>query len=302
LFVATFFTATTLGAWWVLYSRLDIMISPDQIGPWLSPTVVRNVWSRPEWLRLGLSYSLPLLFILLCHELGHYLTCRRYGVAATPPFFIPFPLALGSLGAFIRIRSLVPDKRKLFDIAVAGPIAGFVALLPFLVLGVVRSPPVVVASAPTGEAFVPGASLAIWGVNRLVHGALPPGTMLNLHPFVLAAWVGLLATSINLLPVGQLDGGHILYALVGERHRQIANVAWVIVALGGFFSLGWLVWALIIRVIGVGHPPVSDSTIRLDGKRKVLAVVAILILVACFMPSPERRVLVGPPPTSASAP
>jgi membrane-associated protease RseP (regulator of RpoE activity) len=294
LFVATFFTATTLGAVWTLYSRLDVMVDPREIALWLSPTVVASVWSRPEWLLLGLAYSLPMLLIFLCHELGHYLTCRRYGIASTPPFFLPFPFALGLLGAFIRIRSPFPDKRRLFDVAVAGPIAGFVALLPFLAYGIWRSPPVALASVPAGEAVMPGPNLAIWAMTRLVHGPLPEGTMLNLHPFVLAGWVGLLATSINLLPVGQLDGGHILYALVGERHRRIANVLWVVVALGGFFSIGWLVWAFVIRVIGIGHPPVVDHRLGLDTKRKVLATVALLILLVSFMPSPDRRVVVGP--------
>jgi len=297
LFVATFFTSTTLGAVWTLYSRLDVMVD-ESIAPWLSPTVVRSVWSRPEWLQLGLQYSLPLLFILLCHELGHYLTCRRYRIASTPPYFIPVPIALGTLGAFIRIRSQFPDKRRLFDVAVAGPIAGFVALLPFLVYGLAHSPPVRTSSVPI---FLPGNSIAIAGISRWLHGELPPGTFLYLHPFVLAAWVGLLATSINLLPVGQLDGGHILYALAGGRHRAIATVAWGAIALGAFFSLGWLLWAAIVLLIGLGHPPVTDPTIGLDGKRKVVAGLALLILVVSFMPSPERRLVVGPPIAPPSA-
>ena len=297
LFAATFFTTTTLGAVWSLYSRLDVMVDPNVVAPWLSPTVVASVWSRPEWLRLGLSYSLPLLFILLCHELGHYLTSRRYRIATTPPFFLPLPLALGTFGAFIRIREPFPDKRKLFDVAVAGPIAGFVALLPVLVYGIRHSPPVAIATVPAGEAIMPGNNLALWATTRLVHGVLPDGVMLNLHPFVLAAWVGLLATSINLLPVGQLDGGHVLYALAGERHRQIARAAWLVIALGAFFSLGWLVWAFIVLLIGIGHPPVLDTTVGLDRKRKVLAAIALLILVVSFMPAPERRVVVGAPAT-----
>jgi Zn-dependent protease len=291
LFAATFFTTTTLGAVWSLYARVDVMVD---LAPLLSPRVVAAVWSRPEWLRLGLSYSLPLLFILLCHELGHYLTSRRYRISTTPPFFLPLPLALGTFGAFIRIREPFPDKRKLFDVAVAGPLAGFVALVPFLVYGIRHSAPVPVVAIAGGELFVPGQNLALWLTSRLVHGELPAGMMLNLHPFVLAAWVGLLATSINLLPVGQLDGGHILYALAGERHRRIARVVWLVVAAGAVFSIGWLVWALIVLIIGIGHPPVLDPAQGLDRKRKALAAVALLILVASFMPSPQRSVSLGP--------
>jgi len=291
LFVATFFTTTTLGAVWSLWARLDVTVD---VVPFLLPSVVAQVWSRPEWLRLGLSFSLPLLFILLCHELGHYLTCRRYRISSTPPFFLPLPIMLGSLGAFIRIRDPFPDRRQLFDVAVAGPIAGFVALLPFLIYGVAHSPPLPLASSPPGAVLVPGPNLALWLASRCLHGALPNGTMLNLHPFVLASWVGLLATSINLLPVSQLDGGHILYALAGEQHRRVARVVWVFLALGGFFSLGWVLWALIVLLIGLGHPPVVDPNVLLDRKRKALAVVAFVIFVLSFLPSPATELRVGP--------
>jgi membrane-associated protease RseP (regulator of RpoE activity) len=294
LLVTTFLTTTTLGAVWSVYSRLDVMVDPTRIATWLSPTVVVAVWSQREWLGLGLRFSLPLLFILLSHELGHYLTCRRYRVSATLPYFVPAPIALGTLGAFIRIRSVVPDKRKLFDIAIAGPIAGFVALLPVLVYGIAKSPAVAATTGPSGIAQLPGHSLTMLAVTRLVHGELPAGVILNLHPCVLAAWVGLLATSLNLLPVGQLDGGHILYALVGgRRHRQIAFVAWMVVVLGGYYFLGWLLWAAAILVIGLGHPPTRDDRERLDRPRQTLALLAVLILLLSVMPVPIRAVPVG---------
>jgi membrane-associated protease RseP (regulator of RpoE activity) len=219
--------------------------------------------------------------------------CRRYRAPCTLPYFIPVPAALGTLGAFIRLRSMLPNRPKLFDMAVAGPLAGFAALLPFLVYGIALSPVIRIDSGPPGGVIIPGANLGIWLVTRLVHGPLAPGTMLNLHPFVIAAWVGLLATSINLLPVGQLDGGHILYALVGERHRQIALVIWALISLGAFFYIGWLVWAVLLLVIGVGHPPVADLQPRLDAKRKALAALALLVLVFSFTPNPQRAVLVG---------
>src|SRR5687768_14080064 len=138
LFVVVFFTATTAGVDWALAARTDVISPIPQVpfvGAVLSPAVVRMVWSDPALLRVGLSFSLPMMLILLCHELGHYLLCRRYRIAATPPYFLPAPFAFGTFGAFIRIRSPIRDKRQLFDVGVAGPIAGFLVLVPFLVYG-----------------------------------------------------------------------------------------------------------------------------------------------------------------------
>jgi membrane-associated protease RseP (regulator of RpoE activity) len=206
-------------------------------------------------------------------------------------------MALGTLGAFIRIRDVVPDRRKLFDIAVAGPIAGFVALLPFLVYGVAHSPPVPIASGPAGFVTLPGHNLTLMAVTRLVHGPLPADTLLNLHPFVLAAWVGLLATALNLFPVGQLDGVHILYAVTGRRsHYRVARIVWWLVALAGLLFPGWLVWALVIRlVLGLRHPPLADEATAIGGGRRLLALVALLLLVLSLMPVPNRDVRVGAP-------
>jgi membrane-associated protease RseP (regulator of RpoE activity) len=290
LLAATFFTTTTLGAYWTLASRTDVVTTFGQIAV---PSMVAAVWSTPALLRTGLAFSLPVLLILLCHELGHYLACRRYGVVATLPYFVPIPLALGTLGAFIRIRSPIRNKRQLFDIGVAGPITGFVALVPFLVYGVARSRPTPLVVA-TGDAdwggtvlLQPGDSLAILLVKRLVHGELPAGTVLDLHPFALAAWVGLLATSLNLLPLGQLDGGHILYAVFGRWQRRLALPLWLaLVAAGAFFYQGWWLWAAIVLVIGLRHPPLWDELQPLDAKRLALAAFALLMLVLCFMPVP----------------
>lgn len=299
LLVVTFFTTTTLGAYWTLASRTDVVTA---LLPVTSPETVAAVWtgrvdagdpSSPRLLEVGLGFSIPVLLILLCHELGHYLACRRYGVHATLPYFVPAPFALGTLGAFIRIRSPIRDKRQLFDIGVAGPIAGFVALLPFLLYGVARSRVVPIAVATSADDWggtillQPGNSLALELATRLVHGPLPPGAVLDLHPFALAAWVGLLATSLNLLPLGQLDGGHLLYAVLGARQRQVAVVLWLtLVAAGVFWWKGWLLWAVIVLALGLRHPPLWDEHRPLDGRRLALAVAALLMLVLCFMPVP----------------
>src|SRR5688572_17425940 len=268
LFVAVFFTATTAGVDWVLAARTDVISPIPQVpfvGAVLSPAVVRMVWSDPALLRVGLSFSLPMMLILLCHELGHYVYCRRYRITATPPYFLPAPFAFGTFGAFIRIRSPIRDKRQLFDVGVAGPIAGFVVLVPILVYGIAHSVPArITPAAEDGPATLllqPGASLLSLLVTRLVHGPLAAGMVLDPHPFVLAAWVGILATSLNLLPMSQLDGGHILYAAVGKLQWKLATPLWLAFLAAGFLFPGWWLWAAIVRVIGLRHPPVADESV-----------------------------------------
>lgn len=250
------------------------------------------MWTDPGLLEIGLAFSLPLLFILLCHELGHYLICRRYRVPSTPPYFLPAPIGLGTFGAFIRIRAPIRDKRRLFDIGVGGPIAGFVVLVPFLLWGIAHSRPAEMRLAPPdGPAelllILPGRSLAFDICARLFHGPLPADTTLDLHPFALAAWVGLLATALNLIPLGQLDGGHILYAVTGRWQRRLALPLWIgLAAAGLYFWRGWLVWCGIVLLMGLGHPPVRDEHRPLDPGRKLLALVALVLFALCFMPVP----------------
>ena len=290
LFAATFFSTTTLGAYWTLASRTDVVTT---LLPLLGPSTVRAMWTSTELLGIGLAFSIPVLTILLCHELGHYLLCRRYGVHATLPYFVPAPVGLGTLGAFIRIRSPIRNKRELFDIGIAGPIAGFAALLPFLVYGIARSRPTPIAIATTDAEWggtillQPGNSVAMSLVTRLIHGELPPDTVLDLHPFALAAWVGLLATALNLLPLGQLDGGHILYAVFGAHQRKLVLPLWLaLTAAGVFWWRGWLLWALLVLLIGLRHPPLWDEGEPLGPGRRALSLVALLLLALCFMPVP----------------
>ena len=301
LFVAVFLTATTMGVDWVLAARTDVISPIPQIGVFgavLSPSVVRMVWSDPALLGVGLSFSLPVMLILLCHELGHYLFCRRYRIDATLPFFLPAPFAIGTFGAFIRIRDPIRDKRQLFDVGIAGPIAGFAVLVPFLIYGIAHSVPATVALAEPGRPALalqlPGASLLTVLVTWVVHGPLPPGMVLNPHPFVLAAWVGLFATSLNLLPLSQLDGGHILYAVAGKRQWRLATPLWLLLVAAGFVFPGWWLWAAIVRLIGLRHPPVVDEETPLDGSRIALAVLAAAMLVLCFMPVPLVRLATRP--------
>jgi len=305
LFIASLFTTTTLGAVAFLFTRTD---ATTALSPLLSPRTISAVWGNPHLLYTGLSFSLPLFLILLCHELGHYLMCRRYGLSSTLPYFIPAPLALGTFGAFIKIRSPIRDKNQLFDVGVAGPMAGFIVLLPFLFYGIAHSQPAVILPPVAGGAqaalFVPGRSLAVVLVTMMVHGSRSPGAILNLHPVALAAWFGLLATALNLIPLSQLDGGHILYAVTGGLQRKLALPLWILLVLAGLvWWNGWFFWCLLVLLMGLRHPRVSDEARPLDGKRRWIAVLALLLLILSFMPVPARVVPVaaGPVPGSLLA-
>jgi membrane-associated protease RseP (regulator of RpoE activity) len=233
--------------------------------------------------------------------MGHYVACRRYGLPCTLPYFLPVPLTFGTFGAFIKIKAPIRSKRQLFDVGIAGPIAGFVALVPFLLYGIARSHPAPLAQAAelgnTAEGtlvvLLPGRCLALDLVTRLFHGRLGEGMVLDLHPMALAAWLGLLATAINLLPLGQLDGGHILYSATGRVQRQLALPLWIALAVLGFFWIGWFLWCFIVMLIGLYHPPVHDESEPLDPRRRVLAWLGLLLFILCFIPVPMREIPVG---------
>ncbi len=245
----------------------------------------------------GLWYSLPLLAILGAHEMGHYLACVRYKVNASLPFFLPVPppFIAGTMGAFIKIRAPIRTKRQLFDIGIAGPIAGFVVAVPVLFAGLALSTTVPIPKGISAQEFADPLLFKL--ANWLVVGPIRDGSMLNAHPMVFAAWFGCLATALNLFPIGQLDGGHISYAVLG-RHSTRVTFAALAVAMGlTFVSLSWLAWTVLIVVMlyafGPRHPRTVDEDVPLDRGRLALAVVAVVILALCFMPSPINEVILG---------
>ena len=253
-----------------------------------SPAVV---FSDPLfWLR-GLWYSLTILAILGCHEMGHYVACLRYGVDATRPYFLPAPLPLtGTLGAFIRIRSRIPNKIALFDIGIAGPLAGFVVAVPALFIGlwlsrIDRLPDDASNLMELGEPLL--FRFAAW----LVWGEVADGYTINMHPMAFAAWFGLLATALNLFPIAQLDGGHIAYAVFGRRSTAI-TIVMIGVAIGlTFVSSSWIAWTVLLLVMivmmGPRHPPTLDEDEPLDRGRLVARRPSrSLILIVCFTPAP----------------
>ncbi|MBF8300474.1 MAG: hypothetical protein HW394_844 [Acidobacteria bacterium] len=246
--------------------------------------------STPQFLLNGLWYSVSILAILGAHEFGHYYACRYYGVDASLPYFLPAPLPLtGTLGAFIRIRQPIPGKRALFDIGIAGPIAGFLVAVPVLLAGMSLSR--LTALPADTQGFVElGEPLLFKGVAWLVWGTPPEGYSINMHPMAFAAWFGLLATALNLFPIGQLDGGHIAYAVLG-RKSTLVTVATVACLVGlTFVSSSWLVWTVLTVVMlvafGPRHPPTMDEDIPLDRTRLWLAAAALLMFIICFTPAP----------------
>jgi membrane-associated protease RseP (regulator of RpoE activity) len=236
----------------------------------------------------GFWYSGTLLLILGAHEMGHYSYCRRYNIDATLPYFLPFLFFTGTLGAVIRIREAFPTRTVLFDIGVAGPIAGFMVVVPALFVGLSLS--TVTLDPPGSDALLSlGEPLLFqWGA-QLVFGRLPEGHTINMHPMVFASWFGMLATALNLLPFGQLDGGHITYAVFGERARWISAAA--ALTAGGliFLSIAWIFPALMMavmwRLVGLRHPPTMNPYEPLSPGRKTFALVALIAFIVCFTPT-----------------
>jgi membrane-associated protease RseP (regulator of RpoE activity) len=240
--------------------------------------------AHPQMLLAGVPFAFTLIGILLAHELGHFFACRYYGISASYPYFIPAPTLIGTLGAFIRIRSPIYNRKALFDVGLAGPVIGFLFAVPALAIAIFYSKVV-----PFSEMNAP----TVFGhplVMRLLVAALRPGVRpgdLLLHPVGRAAWIGLFATALNLLPAGQLDGGHILYSVAGKYHKKITiAVALLLIPLGYIFWSGWIMWSVLLLAIGFRHPPLLNRWEKVDRARLLWAAVAVVMFILCFMPMP----------------
>jgi membrane-associated protease RseP (regulator of RpoE activity) len=248
----------------------------------------------PRMVVTGLWYSLTVLAILGCHEMGHYLACRYYDVDASLPFFLPMPLLpTGTFGAFIRIREPIPTKSMLFDIGFAGPIAGFIVAVPALFLGVAMSH---VARVPANfNGYDLGEPLLFKLATKILWGTIPAGYSLNMHPVAFAAWFGLLATAWNLIPAGQLDGGHIAYSVFGRRSTYLTFVMIACGVVLSFFSSNWIAWTILMIVMlalfGPRHPPTIDEHVPLDRTRTVLAIAAFVMFALSFTPVPITEII-----------
>ena len=281
LLAATFVTTSIMGA---AYMRAFRMNQPVDILAGLDG--YREMLHHPAILLTGMPFSVTLMIILLAHEMGHYLACGYYRVDATAPFFIPFPLPIGTFGAFIRIRAPIYSKRVLFDIGVAGPLAGFFFLLPALVTGVALSK-VIPGIADQGD-LVFGVPPLVQLLERLMFPGVPASDI-YLHPVARAAWVGVLATALNLLPIGQLDGGHILYSFIGDRAGLLSKIlVLLLIPLGLLYSYSWLIWAAFLFFFGMRHPVIYDPA-PLGKLRTRLGWLSLIIFILCFTVEPIRR-------------
>ena len=247
--------------------------------------VFSTLQARPLLLVDGLAFSLTLMTILLAHEMGHYFACRYYGIDASLPYFLPCPSPIGTLGAFIRIRSPIYTRQALFDVGIAGPLAGFVVLVPALVIGIGESK-VIPGIAERGDLI-----FGVPALQRFFEWIIFPHVRsadILLHPIARAAWVGILATALNLLPIGQLDGGHILYAFIGRWHKLASRIfVLALVPIGIFYSHTWLFWAALLFIFALRHPVIFDDT-KLDKNRVALGLAAFAILLLTFTLVPLR--------------
>lgn len=234
----------------------------------------------------GYLYSFAIMTILLAHEMGHYLMSRRYGIPATLPYFIPFPLSpFGTLGAIIKMRGIIINKKALFDIGVSGPLMSFFFSLPFIVYGMKLSK---IERIGVTSGFIKlGDPYLFKIVQKMMYGDIPPEYDIVLHPFAYAGWVGLFVTALNLLPCGQLDGGHVIYAIFGPKSRFIYLLTTLFMLfLSVFFNPGWLLLVILLLIFGMRHPEPYDLETEIDGKRKILAILILLIFLLSFTPSP----------------
>lgn len=296
LLLATCFTTLVTGArmeYNFQHDRPALSLSDDPINGEVIPIFPAGwVHSHPARLLDGIPFMATLMLFFLAHEMGHYLYCRHYGVYATLPFFIPMPITpIGTMGAVILIRSRIRSRTALFDIGIAGPIAGFIVGLVVLALSLAWSKPMQAPIGPgeyeLGYPLIFEAMRHLLILAQVLHGskALPLDKML-LHPTAIAAWVGMLATSLNLLPGGQLDGGHIIFSIAPRAHKIVSRLTILILLVMAYYLwTGWLVWAILLQLSSLRHPQVAEWP-RVSGPRLMLAVFAAAMLSLTFMPAP----------------
>ena len=289
LFLATIFTTLVVGA------RMEFNFQHNQPAFSLNDDEVpffplRWMLAEPSRLLLGVPFASTLMLILLAHEMGHYLCCRYYGVNATLPFFIPAPTLIGTLGAFIRIRSPIRSRAALFDIGIAGPIAGFLVAVTVLMFALPLSKAMPAAMAgPDIQLGYPLIFRLAWYVLPLAQLKAGSSSALHsiyFHPTAIAAWVGMFATALNLLPGGQLDGGHIVFSLAPRAHKMVSRLTILaLIPMALYFWAGWLLWAVLLRISGMRHPMVAEWP-GVTGVRRWIAGFGLVMLILTLAPAP----------------
>ena len=263
LFVLTFASTLIVGA---MHEGVDIVAEPLKIYK-------------------GLPFSAALLLILLSHEFSHYIASKKHGIEASLPYFIPAPTLFGTFGAVIRMKAPITTKNALIDIGASGPIAGFIISVIASIIGLSFSK--VMPTPDAANIISLGDSLLFKGLARVILGNVPDNYDVFLHPVALAGWIGFFVTSLNLIPIGQLDGGHILYALLGEKHAIVSKVlVGLMFIMGLLLWEGWIVWGVLLIVLGFKHPPIVYTWAPLDPRRKVIGWISLAIFVLTFTPVP----------------
>lgn len=252
-----------------------------------------NILKEPFRVYEGLPFSLTLLTILLGHELSHYFASMKHNTKATLPYFIPAPPVIspiGTFGAFIKMKSPIITRKALVDIGASGPIAGFLLSVIALIIGLNHSEVVSVTEAKdTAISVSLGNSILFSFLSRLIMGIIPDSHDILLHPIAFAGWIGLFVTSLNLIPIGQLDGGHIAYAFLGEKHRSLSSTLIPVLLILGLFTWeGWMIWGGLMFFLGVKHPPVMYWEVPLDGRRRFTGGLSLLIFIITFIPTPFK--------------
>ena len=250
-----------------------------------------QIYSNPLEIFKGIPFSFTLLFILGTHEFGHYYYAQKHKVDATLPYFIPAPpflFLIGTFGAFIKIKSPIYRKDALLQIGAAGPIAGFIIAVPALVIGLLLSE--VIEKKDIQGAIILGDSILMKVLTFITHPSLLESQDIMLHPIAFAGWIGLLVTMLNLLPIGQLDGGHIAYAMLGDKQDIIGKLAFLLLIPLSFFSINWLIWGILLLLLmrSVKHPPIQDIHVPLSYKDKRIGYACLIIFILCFIPAPFK--------------
>ncbi|GAQ95089.1 peptidase family M50 [Thermodesulfovibrio aggregans] len=246
-----------------------------------------NLFKEPIRLWEGYPFSISIMTILLGHEMGHYFASKVHNTKATLPYFIPAPSIIGTFGAFIKMKSPIFTRKALIDIGATGPLVGFVLSFIACIIGLKMSKIIPVTTQE--DLFMLGDSILFSLLVKFTLGNIPEGHDVLLHSVAFAGWIGLFVTSMNLLPVGQLDGGHIAYALFGRWHFYISRITlFVVAAFGVFYWYGWLVWALLLLFLGLDHPPILLWENRLSSSRQIVGAVSFLIFIITFVPAPFR--------------
>ena len=250
-----------------------------------------NLLSNPSDIWSGLPFSLTLMLILTFHEFGHFFYAKKHNVQATLPYFIPAPpfiVMIGTFGAYIKILSPIYRKDALLQIGASGPIAGFIIAFFALLIGLPLSS--IVEKIEVSGGLILGDSLLMKGLVFIFYPDLLPSQDILLHPIAFAGWIGLLVTMLNLLPIGQLDGGHIAYAMLGKSHDLIAKIALIVTISLSFLSLNWLIWSILIILVmrTTKHPPIHDIKVPLSKQNQLIGYICIIIFILCFIPTPIK--------------